>query len=108
MLQISLACRFRQQPNWLGVSYRVHEDIVAIQPSEDSGVALKHAEANFECGMGGGEMGNTFATEHVPTSKVQFDGNVLRVTALDLPHTTTATTHQWAYCLPFTRPYWIE
>jgi hypothetical protein len=108
LLQISVACRFKKPPIWLGITYQVKEGISASQSSEDFGITLRTEKDEIVFSIGSAPIETCLATESIPTSSVKLSGDRVYVAARETPHMTTATTNQWAYSLQFRRPYWVK
>ena len=107
-LGFRFACRFREQPEWLGATYRVAKGIFADQPSEDGGILLKTGEQGIEFALCPSTIEISIATEWILTSSVRMAGDTVKICTQNTPHMTTPTTKEWAYELRFTRPHWIE
>lgn len=106
--QFEIACRYRERPNWLGVTYRVAEGIAVAQNPERGSVILSTVSNGLQYELHALPIPVSIATEWIPTSSVTWSGNSLQIAAVQTPHMSTDSNTRWAYSLDFTRPYWME
>ena len=101
-LGFAFACRYRNSPEWMGVTYRIADNI-----HFDRNLNAFHLNDELQYELYPSAIGTSLATENIVTSTIDVTDRTIRITAKETPHLTTATTNQWAYEIRLTRPYWL-
>lgn len=100
-VMFEFACRYRVRPDWLGVTYRVADGIHAEQLHEGDAVLFK-VNDSLQYSLSPSPFPIGIATENILASEIELSANTIRIAAIPIPHTTTATTTRWEYSVRLT------